>query len=88
MKIRNKTRDLLKDYATYGERYTSLIDIKSLRIGVVTELESPQYLEASIKWCYSTSTEIVHRFDNSEEGFIAACEWLDSMRIKFAEELL
>ena len=95
MNIKNKTEELFKSFSDYvdrgGEWYSYFMDWKAISMGITTELENDnksRYFEARIRWCYSTSTTIKENFEYSKEGFVKACEWLDEMRIKFAEELL
>ena len=94
MQIKNKTKDIIKDFASYtqkgGKYYSAVVDIKSISLFVHTELDNNknEVLEAEIGWSYSTSTMIKKCFDYTEQGFEQMCEWLDEMRIKFVEELL
>ena len=94
MEIINKTKDKLDDFTAYinngGQYYSCVIDIKALTILIHTDndMKGNKTLLAQIGWDYSTRTREDKNFPYTEDGFDAMCEWLDSMRLKFAAELL
>ena len=85
-----KNKVLPKIHFTNNEFISYVGNIKAIDYMICTELYSDnktKYIEASIKWSYSSFTS-KKNFEYSEDGLIKACEWIDEMRIKFIEELL
>lgn len=73
---------------SFYDEYNEYVEFSVIGFGISTKLKHDNKsltLQAYIEGEYPINQEY---FDYSEEGFIAACEWLDNQREKIIEELL
>lgn len=93
--LRHKSIELFKRFdviknngGSFYDEYNEYIEFSVLGIEISTKLKNDnrsRTLRAYIEGEYCISDRY---FDYSEEGFIAACEWIDEQREKIIEELL
>lgn len=93
--LKHRTIELFKKFdaiknngGSFYDEYDDYVELSVLGFGISTKLKNDnksRILWAVIEGEYCISDKY---FDYSEEGFVAACEWLDEQREKIIEEML
>ena len=93
--LKHKTIELFKKFdptinnsGRFCDEYNDYVELSVLGFGISTKLKNDNkslLLWAVIEGEYCIGDKY---FDYSEEGFVAACEWLDEQREKIIEAML